>query len=56
MLAINCSVSSSKIKTNTTSINVVMTRWVSLTTHQTINFITNSSDELPWQILTGTQW
>jgi hypothetical protein len=52
MLAINCSVSSSKIKTNTTSTSVVMTRWVSLTTHQTINL----SDELPWQILTGMQW
>ncbi len=56
MLTINCSVSSSKIKTNTTSVSVVMTSWVSLTTRQNINFITNSSDELPWQILTGTQW
>jgi hypothetical protein len=48
MLAINCSVSSSKIKTNTTSTSVFMTRWVSLTTHQPSTWVMSCHDR-SWQ-------
>ncbi len=42
------SVSSSKTRSNMTSISMVITLWVSLTMYQTITFIMNSSDKLPW--------
>jgi hypothetical protein len=42
-------ISTTTIKGNTT-MSAVITSWESLTKWQTITFITNGSDELPWQV------
>ncbi len=51
-------ISITTIKGNTT-MSAVITSWESLTKWQTITFITNSSDELPWlptEFISSQQW
>ncbi len=51
-------ISTTTIKGNTT-MSAVITSWESLTKWQTITFITNGSDELPWlptEFISSQQW
>jgi hypothetical protein len=44
----DCRENSSKTKTNTTRMGVAITLWMSITKCETIPFIINSSNKLPW--------